>query len=197
MYNYSNCGADFYGTMEEMSTIAHSYITREDITNVNDIQPHHRYFIMKASEIRVQNEIYPIMSVIYASPNELELVIDFEGSKQTESFCGSLLDKIFGEFHCVESISLIGDNLAVISEWFLIGSLLNEIFGGPIDDITFCTSLETFIIPNCVTTIESKFLCYCPLLTSIVLPDNSVTRIENKFMCACTSLKSIKIPNIV
>ena len=57
-----------------------------------------------------------------------------------------------------------------------------------------CSSLTSIVIPNSVTSIGSSAFYNCRSLTSIVIP-NSVTSIGDRAFLGCSSLTSIVIPN--
>ena len=57
-----------------------------------------------------------------------------------------------------------------------------------------CTSLESVIIPDCVTEIGDYAFYYCDSLTSVTIPD-SVTSIGSYAFYYCDSLTSITIPD--
>ena len=59
-----------------------------------------------------------------------------------------------------------------------------------------CSSLSNIVIPSSVTSIGSKAFDDCSSLSSIVIPD-SVTSIGNGAFSGCSSLSSIVIPNSV
>ena len=50
-----------------------------------------------------------------------------------------------------------------------------------------CSSLESIILPNSITTIEDDAFCGCSSLTSITIP-SSVTLIESNAFQNCSSL---------
>ena len=75
----------------------------------------------------------------------------------------------------------------------------NKIEGCPvkaIGDSAFlgCTSLESVVIPNGVTSIESEAFLECTSLKSVEIPD-SVTSIGNSAFKGCTSLEGIEVAN--
>jgi len=59
-----------------------------------------------------------------------------------------------------------------------------------------CTSLQSIVIPDSVTTIGNEVFSGCTSLQSIVIPD-SVTTIGESAFSGCTSLQSIVIPDSV
>jgi hypothetical protein len=59
-----------------------------------------------------------------------------------------------------------------------------------------CSSLESIVIPNSVTSIGSSAFSYCSSLISIKLP-NSVTNIGEKAFANCDELTTIVIPDSV
>ena len=61
---------------------------------------------------------------------------------------------------------------------------------------SWCTSLQSIVIPNSVKSIGEEAFSGCKSLQSIVIP-NSVTSIGEKAFSECTSLQSIVIPNSV
>lgn len=60
----------------------------------------------------------------------------------------------------------------------------------------YCSDLESFTIPNSVTSIGDDAFDYCDALTSITIP-NSVTSIGDYAFSCCRALTSITIPNSV
>jgi hypothetical protein len=74
IYNYKSNNANTDDIITNMLRIAQSYITREDIIEVNDIKPYHQYVIMKASDILQANEIDVIIVSLFSLLNHLELV---------------------------------------------------------------------------------------------------------------------------
>ena len=59
-----------------------------------------------------------------------------------------------------------------------------------------CSSLETIVIPNSVTSIGDGAFYGCSSLETIEIP-NSVTSIGNGAFRDCSSLETIEIPNSV
>ena len=59
-----------------------------------------------------------------------------------------------------------------------------------------CSDLQSIVIPNSVTSIESGAFAGCTGLTSITI-SNNVTSIGNSTFLDCTNLTSITIPNSV
>lgn len=191
-------------TFTELLNVAHSYITREDINCVNDVQSHHRYVIMKSWSDEDVTAVDHIMTEIFASPSNLELVIDFEENKRVfHEFCSTHFAAKFGANNCIEHVSIIGKNLTAIGFSFLsycrniktvtLPHTITEMGGGIFEH---CNSLTHFHIPNNVKEIDEFFMCACYNLKSIKIP-NSMTSINNDFMIKCTSLTSIYIPNSV
>ena len=64
------------------------------------------------------------------------------------------------------------------------------------DAFLYCTSLTSVTIPDSVTTIGNYAFYYCTKLTSVTIPD-SVTTIGYCAFHGCTSLSSVTIPNRV
>ena len=64
------------------------------------------------------------------------------------------------------------------------------------DAFSDCSSLESIIIPDSVTSIGEYAFDYCSSLESIIIPD-SVTSIGEGAFYDCLSLTSITIPNSV
>jgi hypothetical protein len=180
MYNYTrannnNNNNNSDNIMEKILKIARSYITREDIRDVHDIQSHHRYVIMKASDILKATEIDVVMSDIFSSATHMELVIDFEESSEIDELFDELvLQDAFNDLHSIHNMSIIGENLTIFNDTFL----------------SSCTSLKSVTIPHSITTIGSCFLYGCKSLVSFSIP-NSVTYIEGVFLYECTSVTTI------
>lgn len=61
---------------------------------------------------------------------------------------------------------------------------------------SYCSSLTSITIPNCVTSVGPGVFQYCLSLTSVTIP-SSVTSIEMSAFLGCTSLTNIAIPNSV
>ena len=59
-----------------------------------------------------------------------------------------------------------------------------------------CTSLSNIVIPNGVASIRDAAFSYCTSLSNIVIP-NSVTSIGDRAFLGCESLNSVVIPNSV
>lgn len=57
-----------------------------------------------------------------------------------------------------------------------------------------CASLKSIVIPDGVTSIKSYAFCNCESLTSIKIPDG-VTSIEERTFYECASLESVKLPD--
>jgi hypothetical protein len=143
MYNYSNINnSDIDDTITKLLRIAHSYIAWENIRDVHDIQPHHRYVIMKESEIWETSQIDVIMANIFDSSTDFELVIDFGEDDNAIRLKKSQLSRKFCNKNCVQHISMVGENIEVIDDNFLRD----------------CTSLMSIMIPNTVTHIGNGFL---------------------------------------
>jgi hypothetical protein len=204
MYNYSNINnSDIDDTITKLLSIAHSYIAWKDVRDVHDIQPHHRYVIMKESEMLKTSQIDVIMANAFDSSPDLELVIDFRKKPYIERLNISELSQKFCGKNCVQHISIMGENLKTIDDDFLnyCHSLMSITIPNTITRIGnnflfVCTSLKSIQIPDSVTHIGYNFLRKCISLTTINIPD-SVTHIGNDFLCDCTSLTSINIPNSV
>jgi hypothetical protein len=212
MYNYSSINISHMDNIiTNMLNIARSYIRREDIKDANDIQSHHRYVIMLASDIMSTRGKDVLMTYIFSTPIDLELVIDFELRYDTEQFSRHIyhdwLGEIFGRKHCIQYISIIGKNLISIyhdflsrdiSSCFFLKSVIIPNGVTHIDDrlLYDCHSLTNIVIPNSVTHIGNCFLRDCWYLTSITM-SSSLTYIGNDFLSACMSLTSITIPNSV
>lgn len=170
--------ADIDETIANMLQIAKSYITREKIKKLNNIQSHHRYVIMKASKIMIKNnKIDEIMSQVFSSPSKLELVIDFDMEYRTKVVFNEYMNNTFGKHHCIHHISIIGEILSIIDDYFLMN----------------CTSLTTMTVPTSVTCLGTSFLNGCKSLTNVII-SNHVTSIGPFFLNDCISLAYIKIP---
>jgi hypothetical protein len=167
MYNYSS-GSDGDNAdmvIAEMLNIANTYITREDIRDVQDIQSHHRYVILKASEL-IDGRLDRLMAEIFTSPlaDNLELVIDCEGNCELLDMCHkNVLPDKFGLSHRIQDISIMGNNLRTTGKLTTVGDTIRSI-----------------VIPHGVTDIGNWCISICPNLTSISIPD-TVTSIRDYF----------------
>jgi hypothetical protein len=159
-----------------------------------------------------------IMTDVFAVPNDIELVVDFEESDEVSRYFGKqILANKFGHNHCLQHISIIGENLARINCGFLYGcdSLKSIVIPNKC-----CknrdTSPTSFISPYCATMIQDKIVRYTSL-ASITKPNNvsrircdflgdysvktisskGITEIGDHFLTKCSSLTSITIPNTV
>jgi hypothetical protein len=188
MYHYTKIGSTHDMMITRMMNIARSYILREDIRDINDIQPHHCYVIMKASNMREDLEIDVIMAEKFGSLTDIELVIDFERSESTNDFNGEILQDKFDEDHCVHYLSIMGENLTTIGDKFL---QLDDDF--PEYEPDYVTS---FVIPKGFTHIGDYFLNGYMFLESFTIP-NGITRIPDNFLNGCSSLQSLVIPDSV
>ena len=60
----------------------------------------------------------------------------------------------------------------------------------------FCSSLESVVIPDSVTSIGYAAFCGCSSLTSVIIGDN-VTSIDERAFYGCSSLTSVTIGDSV
>ncbi len=204
MYHYTSSGINGHAADDEiitkMLTIARSYIRREDIRQIQDIKPYHRYIIMKARSF-FRNKMDTIMAEIFSLPNEFELVIDYD-ARYIMCVGGETMRYKFGVGHHMRFISLVGKCLTDIRGYFLEDTSAVSIVipNGVryIDDrsIKYCKSLMYISLPNSLAYIGHDFLVSCKSITSIIIP-NSVTEIGSYFLAFCTSLISITIPSSV
>jgi hypothetical protein len=67
MYNYNTNNILKEEVIKKLLNIARSYITRGDIKSVHDIQPHHRYVIIKSSEITAATQIDVILTEVFGT----------------------------------------------------------------------------------------------------------------------------------
>lgn len=97
-------------------------------------------------------------------------------------------DNFVGEPHA----SLITQHMSLKGE-FEIPSGIKRIGKGC---FTYCTELESVIIPDTVTEIDDYAFCNCTNLVKIKIP-NSVIKIGNHAFDGCTALTEIVIPDSV
>ncbi len=107
----------------KMLNIARSYIRREDIKGVNDIQSHHRYVIMKESDTESgPTKVDDVMPDILSSSTDIEFVVDSEESMDNGRFSNNLYNK-FGRNHVVRHVSIIGD-VVMLSQLYIKDSFI-------------------------------------------------------------------------
>jgi hypothetical protein len=200
MYNYSLCidAGNTDMVIAELVKIARTYIMREDIRTAQDVQSHHKYIIMKATQIRKYG-LDAIMSEIFTNPTDLELVIDFANFNDVgNNIKHDTFRRKFGQYYNIKHISFIGENLKNLQgKHFLVRckTIKSVILPNNICKIgeyflVACTSLKFVCIPESVIKIGGDFLSGCKSLTSISIPKN-VTCINRDFLYGCSSLKYI------